>query len=110
MEGVSIPEPDQNKLMHVALPMGEDNILMASDVLESLGQTVVPGNNVYLSVLPDSKEEADRIFTALAEGGEVEMGMADQLWGDYFGSLKDKFGTRWMINYSRDQIETAGSR
>lgn len=76
--------------MHVGLPIGEDSILMASDALESLGHTIVPGNNVYISVHPDSKEEADRIFNALSEGGEIEMVMADQAWGDYFGSLQDK--------------------
>jgi PhnB protein len=100
MEGFQIPEADQDKIMHVGLPIGDDNVLMASDALESLGQTVEPGNNVYISVHPDSKEEADRIFNALAEAGEVEMAIADQVWGDYYGSLKDRFGTRWMVNYS----------
>ncbi len=100
MEGVQIPESDQDKIMHVSLPVGDDNILMASDALESLGQTVEPGNNVYISVHTDSKEEADRIFNALSEAAEVEMAIADQVWGDYFGSLKDRFGTRWMVNYS----------
>ena len=46
-----------------------------------------------------SKEEADRIFTALSEGGQVEMPIADQVWGDYYGSLKDRFGVHWMVNY-----------
>lgn len=100
MEGVQIPEGDQDKIMHVALPIGEDNALMASDALESLGQKVVPGNNAYISVHPDSKEEADRIFNALSEGAEIEMAMGDQAWGDYFGSLRDRFGTGWMVNYA----------
>jgi PhnB protein len=99
MEGVTIPEDDQDKMMHISLPIGEDNILMASDALESLGQQLVQGNNVYISVQPTSREEADRIFTALSEGGDIEMPIADQVWGDYFGSLKDKFGVLWMVNY-----------
>ncbi|CAN5840873.1 VOC family protein [soil metagenome] len=103
MEGAPIPDADLNKLMHVALPIGEDFTLMGTDSLESLGQQLVQGNNVYLSVHPDSMEEADRIFNALSEGAEVEMPMADQTWGDYFGSLKDKFGTGWMVNYGRPQ-------
>lgn len=45
-------------------------------------------------------EEADRIFNALSEGGDVEMPIADQAWGDYYGSLKDRFGVMWMVNYS----------
>ena len=100
MEGVQIPEGEADKIMHIGLPIGPDEYLMASDALESMGQKVVQGNNVYISVQPDSKEEADRIFTALSEGGEIEMALADQMWGDYFGSFKDKFGTHWMVNYS----------
>ncbi|MGH2528980.1 MAG: VOC family protein [Actinomycetota bacterium] len=99
VEGVSIPEEDQDKIMHIGLPIGNDDILMASDALESLGQQLVQGNNVYISVHPGSKEEADRIFGALSEGGEIEMPIADQAWGDYFGSFKDKFGVMWMVNH-----------
>ncbi len=105
IEGVSIPEEDQDKIMHIALPIGNDDILMASDTLPSLGQELVQGNSVYVSVHPESKEEADRIFSALSEGGEIEMPIADQVWGDYFGSLKDKFGMMWMINYSEPREE-----
>lgn len=100
MEGVSIPEEDQDKVMHIALPIGEGNILMASDTLRSLGQELIQGNNVYISVHPESKEEADRIFTGLSKGGEIEMPIADQAWGGYYGALKDKFGVMWMVNYS----------
>ena len=99
MEGVKIPKPDENKIMHIGLPMAND-ALMASDALESLGQKLVQGNNVYISAQPDSKEEASRIFGALSAGGEIEMPIADQPWGDYYGSLKDKFGVMWMVNYS----------
>ncbi len=100
MEGVNIPEEDQNKIMHIGLPISEDSLLMGTDTLESLGQELEQGNNIYISAHPESKEEADRIFNALSEGGEVEMPIADQMWGDYYGSLKDKFGVLWMVNYS----------
>jgi PhnB protein len=100
MEGVNIPKEDEDKVMHVALPIGEGNVLMATDTLQSLGQQLVQGNNVYISVDPSSKEEADRLFDALSDGGEVEMPIADQAWGDYYGSFKDKFGVMWMVNYS----------
>ena len=105
MEGVTVPADDQDKLLHIALPLGEDNVLMASDALESLGQKVVQGNNVYVSVHPDSREEADRIFDALSQGADIEMPIADQVWGDYFGSLKDKFGVQWMVNHGTPREE-----
>ncbi|HYT78744.1 MAG TPA: VOC family protein [Actinomycetota bacterium] len=85
IEGVSIPEEDQGKIMHIALPIGEDDIPMASDTLQSLGHELVQGNNVYVSVHPMSKEEADSIFKALSEGAEIEMPIGDQVWGDYYG-------------------------
>ncbi|HEX9739174.1 MAG TPA: VOC family protein [Ignavibacteriaceae bacterium] len=99
IEGINLPKDDENKIMHISLPIGNGNVLMATDTLESLGQKLTFGNNAYLSLHPDSKEEADRIFSALSAGGKVEMPMADQPWGDYYGSLKDKFGVQWMINY-----------
>jgi PhnB protein len=100
MEGVSIPKDDEDKIMHISLPIGEDNVLMATDTLQSLGQQLVQGNNIYISVDPSTKEEADTIFNALSEGGDIEMPIADQAWGDYYGSFKDKFGVRWMVNYT----------
>lgn len=105
MEGVTIPKGDEDKLMHIALPIGEDNVLMASDVVESRGQRLVQGNNVYVSVHPTSRGEADRIFNALSAGAEIEMPIADQAWGDYYGALKDKFGIQWMVNYSPPREE-----
>jgi PhnB protein len=100
IQGVNISREDENKIMHIGLPIGNDNVLMATDALESLGQKLVQGNNVYISVHPESKEEADRIFNALSAGGMIEMPIADQPWGDYYGSFKDKFGVQWMVNYS----------
>ena len=100
MQGVNISREDENKIMHIGLPIGNDNVLMATDALESLGQKLVQGNNVYISVHPESKEEADRIFNALSASGTIEMPIADQPWSDYYGSFKDKFGVQWMVNYS----------
>lgn len=98
MEGFEVPEADRSKMMHIALPIGDD-FLMATDTLESMGQELTIGNNHYISVHPDTKQEADKIFEGLSQGAEVEMPMADQPWGDYYGSLTDKFGVRWMINF-----------
>lgn len=101
MPGEKLRKEDENKIMHIGLPIGQSDVLMASDSLESFGQKLVQGNNVYISVHPDTKEEADRIFKALSAGGAVEMPIADQPWGDYYGSFKDKFGMMWMVNFSK---------
>lgn len=90
--------PDANLIMHVSLPITGGHLLMGTDAPESMGFTLVSGNNMYVMLMPDTKKEADRLFAALSAGGEIEMEMADQFWGDYFGSCKDKFGIGWMID------------
>ncbi|WP_114790901.1 VOC family protein [Niabella yanshanensis] len=96
----NLPDEEKERVMHVSLPLDNNQTLMASDIVPSMGHKLTQGNNVYLSLHPDSKEEADKLFNALAEGGKVEMPMEDQFWGDYFGSLVDKFGIGWMVNYN----------
>ena len=103
IKGVNIPKEDENKIMHMSLPISKDQVLMATDTLESLGQKLVQGNNVYISVHPETKEEADLIFNALSASGTIEMPIANQPWGDYYGSFKDKFGVQWMINYHEEK-------
>lgn len=90
---------DRQKIMHVALPMGPGNMLMANDTLPFMGALTF-GNNINLQIYCDSKGEADKLFSSLSDGGKVEMPIADQFWGDYFGSLVDKFGINWMITYA----------
>lgn len=102
-EGQEISEADRNKIMHIALPIGKGNVLMATDALESMGQKFVPGNNFSLSVSADSEAEADTLFNGLSAGGSVVMPMAKAFWGAYFGVLTDKFGVSWMINYDYGQ-------
>ncbi|HMR82063.1 MAG TPA: VOC family protein [Niabella sp.] len=99
----NLSEDSKNRVMHIALPIGND-LLMASDIIPEMGQNLVEGNNNYISVFPESREEADRLFTALSEGGTVEMPIEDQFWGDYYGSLTDKYGVKWMINYNAQNV------
>jgi len=99
MAGVELSEADANKIMHIGLPIGQE-MLMGTDALESMGFKLVQGNNSYIMIGVDSKDEADRIFNALSAGGKVEMAMADQPWGDYYGSFWDKFGIGWMVDYT----------
>lgn len=98
----NLSEEEKNRVMHIALPIGDD-LLMASDCVPSMGHKLVQGNNNYVSVFPDSREEADRLFGGLSEGGTIEMPLQDQFWGDYFGSFKDQFGVGWMINYHEEK-------
>ncbi len=95
-----LPESDKNLVMHVTLPILGGYLLMGSDAPESMGFKVNKGNNVYINLMPDTREETRRIFNALSEGGVVEQELQDMFWGDYYGSCKDKFGVNWMFNCS----------
>jgi PhnB protein len=94
-----LTESDLNKIMHISLPIGE-NRLMATDLLESLGQNLKTGNAVTLCLYPESKEEADRLYSLLSLGGKAHSPMSEMFWG-YWGMLTDKFGVQWMVNYQK---------
>ncbi len=91
-------EADKNLVMHVALPILGGHVIMGTDAPESMGFKLRQGNNVYINLEPDTRGETDRLFKLLGEGGKVEMPLQDMFWGDYFGSLTDKFGVQWMFN------------
>lgn len=97
----ALSEEDKNLVMHVALPILGGHVLMGTDAPESMGFTLVTGNNVFINLEPDSKEETDRLFRELSNGGKVDMPLQDMFWGDYFGSCTDKFGIKWMFNFSK---------
>ena len=98
-------ETDGDKIMHIALPIGKGNVLMATDALESMGHTLNVGNNFSLSISTDSDEEADKIFKALGEGGTIGMPLEKMFWGAYFGMLTDKFGIQWMVSHDQKDIK-----
>lgn len=90
---------DQQKVMHVELPIGKGNLLMGTDVLESMGQSVTPGTQISLSLNVDSETEAEHLFYGLSAGGTVSMPLEKMFWNAYFGAFTDKFGVQWMVNY-----------
>jgi PhnB protein len=102
----NLSESERSMAMHVSIPIGADQYLMASDCTGQAGVQLQFGNNNYIAVSPDSRDEADRIFNGLSPGGMVEMPMADIFWGDYFGSFKDKFGVYWMIIFENSKVAT----
>ena len=93
-----LAEADKNLVMHVELPILSGHVLMGTDAPESMGFTLKAGNNMSINLEPDTRTETDRLFKQLSEGGKVEMPLQEMFWGDYFGSLTDRFGVRWMFN------------
>jgi PhnB protein len=93
-----LSEREKNMVMHCELPIVGGHAIMGTDALESMGHKVTFGTNVSINLEPDSRDEAQRLFKALAEGGKVEMELQDMFWGALFGTLTDKFGVQWMLN------------
>jgi PhnB protein len=94
-----VAEKDENKIMHIALPIGKSNVLMANDVPEFLGKVNENENRSKISISTESKEEADQLFNGLSAGGKIEMPITDSPWGSYFGMFRDKYGIEWMVEF-----------
>ncbi len=88
-----LPTGFENKIMHTSFRIG-DNILMASDGCEE-GQQF---SGFSLSIQVATEIEADRFFTALSDGGQIQMPLSKTFWSPQFGMLIDRFGIHWMIN------------
>ncbi len=93
-----LPESDKDLIMNIALPILGGHLLMGTDSPESMGFRVNSGNNVYITLQPDTRKETKRLFDALSKGGVVEQELQEMFWGDYYGSLRDKYGVQWMFN------------
>jgi PhnB protein len=89
---------DAEKILHITLPISGETSLMGSDVIGEWSQYFIEGNNFSVSIDASSKDEAERIFAGLSEGGQVIMPMGDTFWGSYFGMFTDKFGINWMVS------------
>lgn len=92
------PEAEQNLVLHAELPILAGHVLMATDIVPSMGQSLRTGNSVTINLEPDSREETDRLYGLLSEGGTDASGMQEMFWGGYWGTCLDRFGVRWMFN------------
>jgi PhnB protein len=101
-EDYKVQKESKNKIMHVSLPIGK-SILMGSDTGGDWAPSFLQGNNFSISITGDSKDEADKLFNALAQDGKITMPLDHTFWGDYFGMLTDKFGINWMMSFNEKQ-------
>lgn len=92
--------PDwQNKIIHARIDVG-GMLLMGSDAPP--GRQAKP-QGFSVSVLSKTPAEAERVFAALSEGGQVTMPMGETFWALRFGMCVDRFGIPWMVNCERPQ-------
>ena len=95
--GTDDPET-KDQVMHAMLETDAGFTLMASDTPAHMDLT--PGDNMGVSVSGDDGDLLRGYCDKLAEGGDVSVPFAKQMWGDEFGMCKDRFGVPWMVNVS----------
>jgi PhnB protein len=101
---------ERERIAHIALPLGATQMLMASDILPSLGHKIAVGTNFYITLSPESGAEAERLFGALSAGGKVEMALQPTPWAEKHGTCADRFGVQWMVTYTGKVQFTLGKR
>lgn len=97
-----VAEREENKVLYISLPIGMNSKLIANDVPESLGRTNENENRSKIVVSTESKEEADKLFSGLSAGGQIEGPIGDSPWGSYFGCFRDKYGIEWIVEYNAE--------
>jgi PhnB protein len=93
-----LAEEDKNLILHIELPILGGHVLMGTDAPKSMGFQLTQGNNIHFNLEPDTREETNRLFTALSTGGVVTIALQEMFWGAYYGTCTDKFGIQWMFN------------
>lgn len=93
-----VAEEEANKIMRIVLPIGK-NVLIANDVPSVLGRVSENENRSKIAITAESREEAEKLFNGLSEGGTVEMPMGESPWGSSFAMFRDKFGIEWTVEF-----------
>lgn len=94
------PNCEDEHIMHIGLPISNETILMGADMIDVTKQEKNAAKFFSLYVSTESKEEADRLFNSLSEGGEIKLPISEQFWGSYYGICMDKFGVNWKISFA----------
>lgn len=98
----SVFRETDEKIMHVSLPISGETVLMGADNKEAYTE-LLTYSNFSLIVHADTKEEADRLFNGLSEGGQIKMPMNLTFWGSYYGICMDRFGIMWKITIESEK-------
>ncbi|WP_138493184.1 VOC family protein [Paenibacillus pinistramenti] len=93
-DGIQGFEGQEGKYIHAELHMNDSCVLYFADVF----RPVVQGTSIWLSIEAENDEELNRIFNALADGGEVQMPLENTFWGAKYGIVKDRSGLTWELN------------
>ena len=100
--GPELSAEDAQRIMHMELEITGGHVLMATDMLSSMGMQCRIGNNTTIMLEVDTREEVDRLYAGLCAGIEEEA-PGEQPWGAYWSTCLDRFGIRWMITTPMEQ-------
>ena len=98
----SMPElsdDERGLILHAELPIMAGHVIMATDMLASMGHELKIGNNTTINLEPDSLGETQRLYDALSEDSTNATGVTEMPWG-YWGTCLDRYGVRWMFNFN----------
>jgi len=97
--GTNVSPEDKTKIMHATLSVGGSEIAGA----DMPGRDAATHQGFSLALAPESVDEAERMFQALAEGGQVNVPLQQTFWAARFGEVTDRFGISWMISCEQRQ-------
>lgn len=92
--GPALPPDWGSRIMHARMALG-NAVIMVSDAPPGMYR---PAQGIDMTLNVDDPKEAERLFAALSEGGQVKMPLGETFWAEKFGTVTDRFGIPWMIN------------
>ena len=96
---MNAPEEFKNKILHAAFYFGKYQLFASDTMPKKTEEPFLP--NISLSLGINNEEQAKDIFDRLSVGGKIHIPFKKQFWGDWHGNFTDRFGIRWMVNFTK---------
>ncbi|MCD8030917.1 MAG: VOC family protein [Bacteroides sp.] len=97
----SLAKEDEEKILHIALPVGDSILLMGADATSD--KPVQIGDDITLAISVQEEEEVRRLFDALSAGGEITLPLQKTFWADLYGEFTDSYGIHWIISRAKGE-------
>ncbi len=96
-----LAKEDEEKILHIALPVGDSILLMGADATSD--KPVQVGDDITLAISVQEEEEVRRLFDALSAGGEITLPLQKTFWADLYGEFTDNYGIHWIISRAKGE-------
>ena len=106
-----ISDEAKNKICHTAISINGESMLMGADVIPDFGQAYAQGNNTYVMLMCDDRDEATALYEALSVNAKVvEMPLGETFFAELYSSFQDQFGICWMVYFGGNKDEDCESK